>query len=630
MALVTRLLVHKHNKQPTTENMYTADGCTERQHQLAHISSSWKRLFTPKLDQSKGQWVPTLSGIIKAGDEGLISSALFTTLYGQSGDVPLEVFYEAFASGLRAHPVMERSAYSSEIFKFIAGTKRGAGGPGRAKSVSYRSTSGRVDPTSKPQRKSLDFSTAERGLARGISIKKPAPVLIPMVNGLVHEGKQRHKDGSWMKDGHTAKYFDGRMSVRITSAELSALSVILGNPLIADAQKNPVPSRKGAFGISISTTPTDDGKYQVTLRQHKRSIPQQHARGSGFSLLYAKHLAAGSLPYSQDREGISSIFVTNETFEAIQTGASLHEKSSTTKSPQSIFLTSLPSSRKLRFHVLAASTEQNASATLIDAIAALPFSCGHTPLASAPLIKTIQFIASGGLLPARLLQRLEGLVEKVHRQAPHLDIFGPLYEPHNAGHLYRERERLGKLSSNPDTTDTLADKAARMSRYITLLERLMCLVPDMKPQDVLVAVRKATKKELRRSYAEAVTAHNSPSASITNSPFLEPDTKSKRQSSTASRTSARRSNRSSTASTLTVTSLGSPAPSDIFPPQNLGKKMEQVLKSELPLSVETIAFVARMVLVGWTLSVEPTAWEEGESRFKVLDAEKLGDKLILC
>ena len=464
-------------------------------------------------------------------------------------------------------------------------------------------------------------------------MKRPAPVLVSMVNGLVEEGKPRTSQGSWMRDGRIVEYHDGRMSLKITTAEVAALSVILGSPLGVDADGNLAISRKGAFGISISTTPTDNGKQEVALRQHKRSITQQHARGSGFSTLYAKHLAAGFLPFSQHRDSVDSILITDETFEAIQAGTSLYRKSSTTKTPQSDFLTSLPSARKLNFHILAASTEQHTSATLIDAIVALPFSGGHTPLASAPLIKTVQFIASGGMFPGRLLQRLEGLVDKVHRQAPHLSIFGPIYEPQHAGLLYRERERLGKLATNPNIPDTVADKAARMSRYITLLERLMALVPDMKPQDVLAAVREATKVELQRSYADAVAAHNTPSTSpspIIDSRCPESALRSKRQS-TVSRASAKCSNRSSTASTLTVTSLGSPtASSDSFPPQNLGKQMERILKSELPLSVESVAFVARMVIVAWTLSVERTAWGEGESGLRVMGGEALGEKMVLC
>ena len=106
MALVTRFfLQHKQAKTTTTTDMFTTDGKTEGQLQLTHISSSWKRLLLPKQDSSKRYWVPNLSGIIKAGDEGLFFSALFTNLQGHPGQLPLENLYDAFATELRSRPI---------------------------------------------------------------------------------------------------------------------------------------------------------------------------------------------------------------------------------------------------------------------------------------------------------------------------------------------------------------------------------------------------------------------------------------------------------------------------------------------------------------------------------------------
>jgi hypothetical protein len=49
-----------------------------------------------------------------------------------------------------------------------------------------------------------------------------------------------------------------------------------------------------------------------------------------------------------------------------------------------------------------------------------------------------------------------------------------------------------------------------------------------------------------------------------------------------------------------------------------------VLKAELPLSVETVAFVARMVVVAWCVSVQTVAWSEGEAGFRIPDVEAMG------
>ncbi|KNG51091.1 g-protein beta wd-40 repeat-containing protein [Stemphylium lycopersici] len=623
MALVTRFLLPKHPKHTTTDEIF-ADGKAERQLQVTQISSSWKRLLLPKQDATKSQWVPNLSGIVKAGDEGLFSSALFTDLQGHPGQVPLDTLHQAFSSEIRTRPLAERSSYPGDMTKFLARTKKPANSVSRSKSMSQIK---RVEPSQKSQRKSLDLSVAEMGLTRSLSIKKSTSALVSVRNGLQDDGSQKAAQKSWVKDGQTAKYHSGQTNVKVTPAELTALAIILGSEPNKNVDRQLAIPETSAYGISIISTRAEDSKHHMTLTQHKRSRSQRHAQGSGVSPLFAKHLAAGSLPYSQDKLGVHSILITDEAFEALQAGASLYTHPYVARTPQSKFLTSLPNSREPRFHILATSTEVHTSTTLLDAIAALPFSSGLAPLASAPLIKTVQFVASGGLPPAKLLQRLEGLVDKVHRHSPHLNIFGPLYEPQNAGVLYRERDRLGRLASDPSTPDTLADKTARMSRYMTLLERLMALVPDLKPQDVLEAVQEATKIEIQRSYERAVVAHTPQSHTRKSADFAcrrLSDTQPKRHSTSPRSSPPRRSNRSSVLSNVTTPSVLSNEDKD----RNLAKQLEQVLKAELPLDVAMIAFVARMVLVAWTLSVRVVAWEDGEEGYRVPDLEGWG-KMIM-
>jgi hypothetical protein len=460
-------------------------------------------------------------------------------------------------------------------------------------------------------------------------MKRPAPTVVAMDNGLVGQNSANPAQHTWIKDGQPAEYHVGRMSVRLTSAELAALSIILGSSVSSpttDAKISDVSGNNGAFGVALSTIVLKGGRHQVNLKQHKRSISQMPCSGSGCSPLFAKHIACGSLPFLQDRKSISSILITEDTLEAIQSGTSLTMRKRLQQTVQSRYLARLPSSHDLIFHAIEPSTKSSPSTPLIDAITMLPFTGGLTPLATVPLIRTIQFITSAGLAPARLLQRLEGLVDKVHRHTPHLNIFGPLHEPQNAGLLFRERERLAKVATGA-VTEVLGDKVARMQRYVTMLERLMALVPDTKPQDVLAAVKEATKKELQRSYADAVTTNKILSAAEeplgvdTHCP--QSDARSQRRSrSDLERTSARRSPR---------TSLGSDgvAGTSTFPEHNLGKQVETLLKSDLPLSVENIATVARLIIVAWTLSVQTVGWEEGEEGFRVPVLEALPEVMIL-
>lgn len=607
MALVSRFFVHRHSKT-AKQDLYTVDRDNSDSYQLPRRSSSWKQLFTPKQKDADSKWVPTLSGIIKAGDEGLWSSSLFSNPHGHPGEVSFEAICEMFAKELRPRSMTERSAYSGEIGKFINSAKRGAPGPRRVQSVSYkRVNTGRGDVALPAQRKSLDISSIERGLGRSLSIKRPAPVLVPMGNGLVAQDKTVAAQHAWTKDGRPAEYHDDRMSVRLTSAELVSLSLMLGSSITSiagDAEGIAASTDKGAFGLSIKITTADNGKHLVSLRQHKRSVSQMPSSGSGHSPLFAKHFACGSLPFSQDGKSINSFLITDDTLDALRSGAPLTMRKRSQRSSQAHFLATLPSSCDLAFYSLEASTKSSPQTPLIDAIAQLPFTGGLTPLASTPLISTIQFIASGGLHPGRVLQRLEALVDKVQRHSPDLTIFGPLHELKNTGLLFRERERLAKVSSGA-ITETLLDKVARVHRYVTLLQRLMALVPDTKPQDILAAVQEATKKELQRAYADAIAAHTS-----VGSPSI-----------------ARRSPRSSlgSASNGTIRSRRS----NTFPERNLGKQVEALLKAELPFSVEMVARVARLVVVAWTLSVGVVAWEVSQEGWRVPELEGLSGGMIL-
>ncbi|KAH8726117.1 hypothetical protein GQ44DRAFT_680364 [Phaeosphaeriaceae sp. PMI808] len=632
MALPTRTLWRKHAKH-TIDDMQTENNKNEghRYQQLSYISSLWARVFT-KQAHEQGLWVPSLSGMIKAGDEGLFLSALFTSLPGHPGELPLQALYEIFADDLRSRPTTERFAYSVEINSFLSSSKRVTSGPRRIQSVSRKSFSkSRVDASLKTQRISLDLSAAERGITRSISMKRPAPMLVHMRNGLPRKGEDTVAHKSWMKDMKIAESHHGIVGIKILSEELIALSILLGSPLTVDPQTGETSSKVGAFNISISSSVAEDGRHQVTLQKHKHSISQTLVRGSCSSSLFAKHLAAGSLPYSQNNKAVHSILINSHTLHSVQRGMSpsLHEYNF--KTPQSKFISLLPSSRKSTFFIAGVSKEPPISNPLIGAISALPFVGGLVPLASASLIRTVQFIASGGLPPARLLQRLEGLVDKVNRHAPQISTFGSLYEHQNITRLYRERERLGKLATGASVTDNLAHKASRMQRYVALLERLMTLVPDMKPKDVITAVQDATSKHLELSYIDAVAAHkNNPSSAshIFDESQCGPDSDShKKRLSSSTQSSANRSTRSSDASFST---FESPNPSAGNTQKSLGKQLETILKSELPFSVETVATVARMVLVAWTLSVEVVAWEDGEEGYRFPKFDQLPEKMILC
>ncbi|KAF2464579.1 uncharacterized protein BDR25DRAFT_307126 [Lindgomyces ingoldianus] len=681
------------------------------------------RMLIPRIQtqtqkqKEKGRHVPSLSGILIAGDEGVYTSALFERLQERPGDIQLGALMERFAEEAAKRPVLEESRYPSEVVRFLASCGHRVR---RGLSVKRkRDASVRAEVSQVPQRNSGDVDRVEKGLGLGLGralSKKSTPILIPTFNGLpLSEESEPRGEGetagsspaapAWTKHIQQVQHDSGnpRITITITPSELAALSVTLGAPVSpttkttattttqtpqetpqqSSTTKPPSPTSsvrtQGAFGISISSTPLENGGYSISLHQHKRSISQLPARGSGYSLIFAKHLAASALPFSQDggreggrgKGGVNSIVVTNETVEGVRAGIGMgmrrlrEEDRSASASVRWIEM--MPHAVPPTLHVLVPSPPSfspSPSPTLslhplIPPIAALPFTGGLAPLSSTPIIQTVKFIASAGLPTGRLLQRLDALVDKLHRQAPSLKLFGPLLEDGNAGVWYRERQKVGRMGVGKKgeiEEEGLAEKAARMRRYVTVLERLMAIAigPGMTAKEVLSAAQEATKREMERAYENALKAYRNNGFDPT-APAI-PEKSRKRNSSLSVRTKGSTSSHASTLESPTPRSIPAPISPPTTPPRhslsisltqispvstprnpitpnpspnpksprtsmastfstptatpNLGSQVEHILKAELPLDIPSIAVVARLVLVAWTLSVGAVAWEK--------------------
>jgi hypothetical protein len=619
MVLTTFAWIHRKSSKSTT----TDDEKTERISSL-FIPNRIHRLFSTHREKGRGQLVPTLSSIIKAGDEGVYNSTLWNELRGHPGDITLEMLYDLFERASKEQTTTER---------FPNPIRSPSGEPNtlkRGKSLGA-TKEGRYEFQPRTQRRSMDI--LERGLV-GPKSRRSAPMLVSMM-GALEEATTGIQTTTvpWIKDVQHAHQFLGQTGVPITALELAALGLVLGCPPNGLEQtEQSYDFGKGAFGISITSRVAGVGKHHIHVTQHKRPLSHLPSKGSGYSAIFAKHLPFGSLPYSQTATRVNSILITDATLQALRTGTPVCLKDTEPQNSASIFLPSLPSSRTTAFQCLTTSptcTPSEPPTALLNAIAALPFTGGLVPLASAPIIQTVHFVSSTGLPVGRLLQRLDALVEKVHRLSPHLHLFGPLLDSGNAGLLYRERERLGRLATGAAVEDTIGAKAARMQRYITLLERMMALVPGMKPGDVLTAVKQATKLEMERSYEDAVASFRNGDAdqdyvsygSKRTSVISNKRKKSKRLSS-SSYALASTAPHTPTLSTLTHNAtaqppiqqstpasptspiLSSSRNSSTFPEHNLGRQVEELLKLSLPLDLQSIAKLVRLVVAAWTVSVE--------------------------
>ena len=94
MALVTRFLLPKPPKAAVSQHKLVTDEEIERQSQVIQTPNSLKRFLALKQDATTALWVPNISAVIKAGDEGLISCALLSALQGVEGQVPLDRLYQ--------------------------------------------------------------------------------------------------------------------------------------------------------------------------------------------------------------------------------------------------------------------------------------------------------------------------------------------------------------------------------------------------------------------------------------------------------------------------------------------------------------------------------------------------------
>ncbi|KAK3216746.1 hypothetical protein GRF29_1g863994 [Pseudopithomyces chartarum] len=626
MVVVARFL-WPHSRQSNHQEP-SVDPATQPTSLLARARSV---KLVPALKKDSGQRLPTLSAILKAGDEAVFSSALLNAHHGAAGELPLQHVYDAFANELRNRPLAERGALSPAAAGFLSSARK----PQRIQSVSLSPPS-RPDPAKRASRKSVDvirnsIDLTDLGIGRSRSVKKAAPSLVTLLHpppsasgdtGPIHSHWDNDLQQSLQLQGHTA--------ITVTGHELAALSVVLGSPIeiIPNAQEKCeswANTYKGALGVSIAATAMGNGSYHIALTSNKRHVSQLPAKGSGYSTLHAKHHASGSLLFESDSKATHSILVTYETLEHLKSGTCLSLQPVGADTGGAQFLASLPNSRLPSFHAFTPSTTADQTSRLVHAIGDLVFTGGLTPFASIPLIQTVQFVASGGLVPGRLLQRLDALVEKVHRQAPHLQLFGPLLENSNTHLRFRVNERLARLATGTLTDEVLAEKVARMSRYVTLLERLMNLVPGQSPAQVSIAVREGLRSEMERSYAGAVAAQLI-GGTIVSTPQSK---RSKSVSRLGTRRSRHSSKSSGTASPDGMASTTSDRPSSTFPSHNLGRHVEGILKGSLPLDVQTIIMVARLVLVAWTLSVESVAWDQDEAGFKVMDPAQLPGKMYM-
>jgi len=105
--------------------------------------------------------------------------------------------------------------------------------------------------------------------------------------------------------------------------KLFALSLILGMPLkVNDFTQNI--GGIGPFGTGLNVV-QNDGAWKLELHRGSRLARHATPCGSGYTSLFAKHLAFGSLPFADSTRWIQSVYVNDIILDAVKEGRSIKD-----------------------------------------------------------------------------------------------------------------------------------------------------------------------------------------------------------------------------------------------------------------------------------------------------------------
>jgi len=90
----------------------------------------------------------------------------------------------------------------------------------------------------------------------------------------------------------------------------------------------------------------DNGVWKLELIHGSRLPRHAASQGSGYSVLFAKHLAFGSLPFAENKHWVLSIYINPEVLRAIKTGKAIKDGKSFAGNPLQV-LRKLPATKEI-------------------------------------------------------------------------------------------------------------------------------------------------------------------------------------------------------------------------------------------------------------------------------------------
>ncbi|KAF4624599.1 hypothetical protein G7Y89_g13571 [Cudoniella acicularis] len=449
--------------------------------------------------------VTMLRGLIEAGDDYLWTSAALDHLPPQHGSLSWVPFYETVYTQIAYSQVSKQNdaLLADALQNPITSTalRRSLGDRSGIGNERYKLYNKKLVSCVKPLDKTKD---------------------VPMVNystRKITKGLTRLAD-AWVLHGSPC--------LQTSREEIAALALILGIPLqINDFTQNI--SGVGPFGTGFDIL-QDNGRGVWRLELiHGSRIPRHAAScGSGYSILFAKHLAFGSLPFAENKHWVQSIYISPEILIAVRKGYAIKDGKSFGGRPLQI-LKSLPAAKGIDafYHSLNDPVPQdrlgqilnsNNSPVVIErsygpsihadwarAVVGIAFG-GLVPQASRDLAAAVKFTVGGEvfgeLLVADLVDKLEIFINQLHYCDTGANIFGDYVT-----------ERCDALQlieyvqyATPSRYDT-QEAAAVFARYMNLLERVVVL-----SNSSMDRIFEAASELIRGVYVEVVLRNRGKSA----------------------------------------------------------------------------------------------------------------------
>ncbi|KAK4443414.1 hypothetical protein QBC34DRAFT_211136 [Podospora aff. communis PSN243] len=337
----------------------------------------------------------------------------------------------------------------------------------------------------------------------------------PVTKKTIAEFKQHHQNRhhhiALQSDTTNISNHEGSPAVRVSEEELAALSFMLGIE-IKSGDEQFLPGGRGGFGTCL-TSNKFKGKSVLRLIQHVDHPQFSNARGgSRYSILFAKHLACGCIPFERwhDHE-VQTLVVTEKVQDIIQEGGSICDTVDKTKTsdfrwtnPEIQYLSHMPAfGNGGNFYHMNRShpgfkpslpgtiwanctqTERHFSITTWpEVIARLAFG-GLVPMATRPLAEAVRFSVGGASHSSGDMEALEKLmrrVQEVIHDEP--DCWIPMF-----GERFKEQCRKKRKDVNVDFTSQAAgvfdqemsDIVRHFGQYTTLLEALLARTDEVPP-----------------------------------------------------------------------------------------------------------------------------------------------------